>query len=81
MKNEIKDGYQVLVVNIRYGKELSNRIKEKPEMVVLDIPESILKTQKNEEKFKDNVETFVYNSLSKKYNVEVNNCQIWLPFN
>jgi hypothetical protein len=81
MKNEIKDGYQVLVVNIKYGKELNNKVKYKPETTVLDIPENILKTQKDEYKFKNNIETFVYNTLSKKYNVEINSCQIWLPFN
>jgi hypothetical protein len=81
MSNEdIKESYQVLVVNITYGNELSNKIKDRPEMTVLDIPESILKNKKDETKFKDSIESFVYNTLTRKYGAEVCSCQIWLPF-
>lgn len=72
-------GYQILVVNIKYGKELNGKIKNKPSMTVLDLPDNIIKCQKNEDKFRDSVETFTYNTLTKKYGAEVNNCQIWLP--
>ena len=73
-------GYQVIVCNIKYGgKVLNNKIHEKPDITVLDIPEDILKTKKNDQKFKDNIETFVYKTISRKYGKEVSYCQIWLP--
>lgn len=79
INNTSESIYQILVVNIKYGKELGNKNKSKPSMTVLDLPDNIIKIQKNEDKFKDSVETFVYNTITKKYGAEVNNCQIWLP--
>jgi hypothetical protein len=78
LKTEINVGYQIFVVNIKYGKELNNKHKERPDMVILDIPESIRKI-KNEVKFRDNVESFAYNTITRKYGAEVCNCQVWLP--
>lgn len=72
-------GYQVVVVNIKYGKVHNPKIKERPDMTVLDIPEGILRTIKNEEKFKDNIESFAYNTITRKYGAEVSYCQVWLP--
>ena len=79
MTNHNIDGYQILVVNIKYGKELNSKVKNKPNMTVLDVPEGIMKSIKNESKFKDNIESFAYNTLTKKYGAEVSYCQVWLP--
>jgi hypothetical protein len=79
MKNQIiEDGYQIIVVNIKYGKDLNKHIKDKPSMVILDVPESILKCKTQTEKFKDNLESFAYNTITKKYGAEVYKCQIWM---
>lgn len=74
-------GYQILVVNIKYGKELGGKVKSRPNMSVLDVPSGVLKNIKNKEKFMDSVESFAYNTLTKKYSAEVNYCQVWLPLN
>ena len=79
MTNHNIDGYQILVVNIKYGKELNSKVKNKLNMTVLDVPEGIMKSIKNESKFKDNIESFAYNTLTKKYGAEVSYCQVWLP--
>ena len=73
------NGYQVIVVNTKYGRILNEKIKDRPEMSVLDIPEGILKTKNKSGIFEDNVESFVYNTLTKKYGAEVSHCQIYLP--
>ena len=75
----IEDGYQILVVNIKYGKDVNRRVKDKPSMVVLDVPDSILKCKNQIEKFKDNLESFAYNTITRKYGAEVYKCQIWMP--
>lgn len=79
--NEENDGYQIMVVNIKYGKVLSNKVKERPSMVTLDVPEAILKIRNrgDEQRFLDSVETFAYNTVMRKYGAEVNYCQVWLP--
>jgi hypothetical protein len=78
--SETGDGYQITVVNIKYGNTLSKRIKERPEMVTLDLPEALLKVKgKDEERFLDSVESFAYNTVTKKYGAEVTYCQVYLP--
>lgn len=79
INQNINNGYQVSVVNIKYGKDLFKHTKDKPTMVVLDIPESLLKCKNQDEKFKDGIESFVYNTITKKYGAEVSKCQIWMP--
>lgn len=78
---EMTDGYQIQVVNIKYGRELntSKKIKEKPEMVVLDVPEEILKNKNKGQKFLDMIESFAYNTVTRKYGAEVHICQVYLP--
>lgn len=77
---EENNGYQVIVVNTKYGRILNEKIKDRPEMSILDIPEGILKTKNKHNVFEDNIESFVYNTLTKKYGAEVSHCQIYLPF-
>ena len=73
-------GYQITVTNIKYGRELYGKFKERPEMVTLDVPESLLKVKgKDDEKFRDGVESFAYNTVTRKFGAEVSFCQVWLP--
>lgn len=72
------DGYQILVVNIKYGKEIGSKLKEKPDMAILDVPDNVLR-HKNKEDFEDVVESFAYNTVTKKYGAEVYKCQVYLP--
>jgi hypothetical protein len=74
------DGYQVIVVNIFYKTPVEkSKNKEYPTSLILDIPEGILKCKKNQNKFYDTVEQFVYNTITRKYGTEVTSCQIYLP--
>jgi hypothetical protein len=78
--SETGDGYQITVVNIKYGNPLSKRIKERPDMVTLDVPEALLKVKgKDDERFLDSIEAFAYNTVTKKYGAEVTYCQVYLP--
>lgn len=74
-----ENDYQITVVNIKYGKVFNSRNKIRPEMAVLDVPESISKI-KDKEKFEDAVESFAYNTITKKYGAEVNFCQVFLQY-
>ena len=77
---EAENGYQITVVNIKYGKTFSKRVKDRPEMVTLDVPDALLKMrEKDNEKFLDSVEAFAYNTVTRKYGSEVSYCQVYLP--
>lgn len=73
----------VIVVNIKYSKvsrdgTLSKK-KNLPEFFVLDLPERITQLpDKTEQKYFDMIETFVYNTLSKKFQTDVESCQTWI---
>ena len=77
--NEENPQNQIMVVNIKYGRFLTTKIKERPEMVTLDLPESLVKIRNKTEKFLDGVESFAYNIITRKYGAEVCNCQVFLP--
>ena len=73
----------VVVVNIRYNPISIDGVRTKrknlPEFFVLDLPERITQLpDKSEQKYFDLIETFVYNTLTKKFQAEVANCQIWI---
>ena len=73
-------GYQILISNIKFGgKVLNSKIKDRPTDAVLDVPEGILRTKSDKQKFEDTIESFAYNTLSRKYGKEVSYCQVWLP--
>jgi len=75
-----ENGYQIQVVNIAWGRDVGERKKkEKPSETVLDVPEEIVKHQKNPTKFMELIETFTYGLLTRKYGAEVYSCQIYLP--
>lgn len=75
-------GYQINVVNIKYGVSFLPRNRNRPDSATLDLPEAILKMKDKEggwQKFVDTVESFAYNTLTRKYGAEVSFCQVFLP--
>lgn len=73
----------VIVVNIRYSKNSMDgkpsKRKNLPDTFVLDLPERITQLpDKSDQKYLDLIETFVYNTLSKKFQTNVEYCQIWI---
>jgi hypothetical protein len=77
---EKDSGYSVSVVNIHYRRKSRTFIDCKiPEIVTLNIPEGIMRLKGDEQKFMDEIESFAYNCISRKYQIEVTNCQIFLP--
>lgn len=73
----------VIAVNIRYSKNSMDgkpsKRKNLPDTFVLDLPERITQLpDKSDQKYLDLIETFVYNTLSKKFQTNVEYCQIWI---
>lgn len=76
------------VVNIKYfpdrntWQKKGKKGKEKEELFesyILDIPPKIFEMrEKKKDLYLDVVETFVYNTITKKTNREVSHCQIYL---
>lgn len=73
----------VIVVNVKFARktrEGKNTKRSMPDSFVLDLPERITMFEdKNSQQYLDLIETFVYNTLSKKFQTDVWSCQIWLP--
>lgn len=82
IEGQLKEN-SVIVVNIKYAR-LSmdgnpSKRKNLPEFFVLDLPERITQLpDKSDQKYLDLIETFVYNTLSKKFQTCVDFCQIWI---
>ena len=84
--NTQNDKYQIIITGISW-KENSTRSyvskkdnEELPTQFTLDLPENVLaQANKKENNFKDIIETFVYNFLTRKFSHEVYSCSIWLP--
>ena len=73
----------VIAVNIKYSKNSMDgkpsKRKNLPDTFVLDLPERITQLpDKSDQKYLDLIETFVYNTLSKKFQTNVEYCQIWI---
>ena len=73
----------VVVVNIKYARisrdGTTTKRKNLPEFFILDLPERITQLpDKSDQKYLDLIETFVYNTLTKKFQTEVTGCQIWI---
>ena len=85
MENEaIVTSNDIFISNIKWWKKhtLKNKVNfdELPETYQISIPNNMLEMyKKNYKQFCDEIETFCYNFLAKKFNVEVSYCQIWLP--
>ncbi len=76
-------GYQLFVTSITWNKTPIKHFQKKgneelPEQASIDLPQQIADQEKSQD-FKDTVESFVYNLLTRKYGHEVYSCQIWLP--
>ena len=74
----------VIVVNVHFAKYArdgkASKKKNLPNSFVLDLPERITMFEdKASQQYLDLIETFVYNTLSKKFQTDVWSCQIWLP--
>ena len=67
------------VVNIKYDHTKKPKVREMPDCVPLTIPEGIMRLKDNDKKFLEEVEYFVYTSLTRKFGVEICFCQIYLP--
>ena len=84
--NTQNDKYQIIITGLSW-KENSTRSyvskkdnEELPTQFTLDLPENVLaQANKKENNFKDIIETFVYNFLTRKFSHEVYSCSIWLP--
>ena len=78
------ENYQVLVTQITWNKDTIKGFNKKapvdqlPDQCTVDLPKQ-LASQVKQSNFKDNVETFIYNMLTRRYGHEVYSCQIWLP--
>lgn len=82
IETQLKEN-SVIVVNIKYAKTsrdgTPSKRKNLPEFFVLDLPERITQLpDKSDQKYLDLIETFVYNTLSKKFQTDVEYCQIWI---
>ena len=82
IETQLKEN-SVIVVNIKYAKisrdGTTSKRKNLPEFFVLDLPERITQLpDKSDQKYLDLIETFVYNTLSKKFQTDVEYCQIWI---
>lgn len=77
------NGYEVFVANISWNPKAFRQVKkegELPTQLSMTIPENVLKqAQKPSNVFNDIIESYVYNTLSKKFLHEIYKCQIWLP--
>lgn len=79
--------YQVMVANIAWKKESNRQFrskydakKELPDQMAFDIPiDRITKFQKHPSTFNDEIESYIYNTLTGKFGHEVLHCQIYLP--
>lgn len=74
----------VIVVNAHfstYSRDGQKSSKKKlPSSFILDLPERItMYEDKASQRYYDLIETFVYNTLSKKFQTDLWSCQIWLP--
>lgn len=84
MANKYADtSYQILCVNIFFDEDSFENRKDRenhPDSLSLDVPTRLLPLEEsNFKKFKDEVEMFAYNTISKKFGGEVVSMQIWLP--
>lgn len=86
----IKDGaeteekaYEVFVANVVWDPKsfrASKKDVELPTQLSIAIPENVLRqANKPSNVFNDIIESYVYNTLTRKFGHEVWHCQIWLP--
>lgn len=86
MENEITADVEndIIITNIKWwkGHEIKNKVNyyDLPESYQISIPNNMLDLYKNNYNvFKNEIEAFVYNFLTRKFGIEVSFCQVWLP--
>jgi len=84
-EQEKHEGYEVIITGITWDKDTVSKFHSKkdfssklPDQMTLIIPEKLAEKE-NTPTFNDEVETFVYNLLAKRFNHIAHHCQIWLP--
>ena len=75
---------QILITNITWNKNaIHSHSKQEdglPTQFALDLPENVVnQANKKGNNYKDVVESFAYNFLTRKFDHEVWSCSIWLP--
>ena len=84
MQEQNSENYQVIVTQITWNKNQirgfnkKSHVDQLPDTFNVDLPKQ-LAAQEKQSNFKDSVESFVYNMLTRKFGHEVYSCQIWLP--
>ena len=83
--NATVEGYQIIVTGITWSKDTIGKYRSKkdfsdklPDQMTFILPEALTKNSKDPN-FNDEVETFVYNLLARRFNHVAHHCQIWLP--
>ena len=83
VEEDIDVGYEVVVANVSWSSKPFRAMKkegELPTQISMTIPENVLKqANKPANVFNDVIESYVYNTLTRKFGHEVWRCQIWLP--
>lgn len=83
VEEDIDVGYEVVVANVSWSPKPFRAMKkegELPTQISMTIPENVLKqANKPVNVFNDIIESYVYNTLTRKFGHEVWRCQIWLP--
>ena len=87
--NTQEENNTIYITNIKWHmtysvKSTLSSSEELPNEYSLSIPGYLMQMKnaadpQKEQKFRDEIETFVYNFLSKKFGAECSYCQIWLP--
>lgn len=80
--------YPVIVTNLMWSKNSIRTYRSKydakkfipSQMLEFDVPnEKLKKLNKSPATFNDELETYIYNTLTNKYGRELYSCQIWMP--
>ena len=75
---------QILITNITWNKNAihshSKQEDDLPTQFAIDLPENVVnQANKKGNNYKDVIESFAYNFLTRKFDHEVWSCSIWLP--
>lgn len=85
--NDENSRFQVYITNMKWGRDTTGvGFKSKyaskrnlPESMTFDVPDSITAKSVSDAQLNDDIETYTYNTLSRKYGKELEFAQLWLP--
>lgn len=85
--NEENSRFQIYITNMKWGRDtfgagFKSKYASKrnlPDSMAFDVPESITSKSMSDTQLKNDVETYTYNTLSRKYGKELEFAQLWLP--